>query len=601
MERRKKRTINEVLDYETGECIDAETFFRKPLDEITVYRSKLQQAIEKFTEPLFGCFYCKQKVRIRGGISQPHKRKAEIFHFAHLKDSDECHIKTKNNFTREEVNRIKYNGAKESTLHQTLKENIAECLRRNEMTKKEVLSVEVEKIIRNKVVKEWKKPDINAFFNGKHIAIELQLSTTWLDVITRRQHFYKEQGIYIFWVFHTFNENDDLRKLTYNDVIYTNNQNAYIFDKETYDLSKSENDLFLKCYYKTYHRVDQKLSETWQKAIVNLSDLTFDEQNFRIYYHDTETQKKNAEQEIRDYISELRESGKLRILHEQEQEKIKHQQQSEFEELEREEKRKQEELEKKILDLKENIKGIIVAKAEIEQKENKSKIKLAELIEFVSKSADYAEKTIKYFADKKNSSKPFYDYDDLFKTLKDEFAEQIENTSQTIENNSQDVANLSKSLSVISKMKSIEISGKSYSSINNFVDWNFIKNNYSQIKIINKNQIDSLFAAEYMKSVKSDYEINHYQHSNDIYFLIDLSVKVSELDQKKKICQEIIAQQETILTIMKQKIKTKFEIHFNTKIKEVNTKLIQYLERQTKLSIYNDKMKTAINKLEKTL
>lgn len=33
MERKTKRTINEVLDCESGECINAHAFFKKPLDE----------------------------------------------------------------------------------------------------------------------------------------------------------------------------------------------------------------------------------------------------------------------------------------------------------------------------------------------------------------------------------------------------------------------------------------------------------------------------------------------------------------------------------------------------------------------------------------
>ena len=157
-----KRTITEVLDCDTGECIDANEFFKKPLDELTIYRSELQKAIENFREPLFTCYYCKQLIRIRGGIPGPNKRKVDILHFAHLKDSDECHIKTKNNYTKEETDRIKYNGAKESFLHHTLKLLIADCLKSNQDTKGEISSIEIEKIIKNKVAKDWKKPDINA-------------------------------------------------------------------------------------------------------------------------------------------------------------------------------------------------------------------------------------------------------------------------------------------------------------------------------------------------------------------------------------------------------------------------------------------------------
>ena len=118
-------------------------------------------------------------------------------------------------------------------------------------------------------------------FWDKRIAIELQLSTTWLDVITKRQQFYKEQGIYIFWVFHVFDTNDDVRKLTYNDVIYTNNQNAYVFDKEALERSQKENDLVLRCYYKVYFKDELKLEERWDSAFIKLSDLTFAEEKIK--------------------------------------------------------------------------------------------------------------------------------------------------------------------------------------------------------------------------------------------------------------------------------------------------------------------------------
>lgn len=321
MSKEPKRTILEVMDYQTGECVYASDFFNRPLDEISNYRSQLQQAIEGFISPVYICYYCRQKVRIRGGIASRDKIKEEIFHFAHLRDSDECHIKTKNQYTREEVDRMKYNGAKESILHQTLKGQIAESLFRNEETKKEISNIEVEKVIKDKAAIEWRKPDINTNFKEYRIAFELQLSTTWLNVITKRQHFYKEQGIYIFWIFNSFNIYDQARKLTFDDVIYTNNQNAYVFDDETYQQSKIENDLVLKCYYKWYYPDGEYLNEEWKNRLVKLSDLTFDKINFKIYYHDSSKQKDEVKRIVENYIKDEEARERERILFIQEMER----------------------------------------------------------------------------------------------------------------------------------------------------------------------------------------------------------------------------------------------------------------------------------------
>jgi len=584
-----RRTITEVLDYETGECIDADIFFCKPLDEIIVYRSRLQKAIENFSEPIFGCYYCKQKIRIRGGVAKANKRKADMFHFAHLKDSDECHIKTKNKLTKEEIDKIRYNGAKESPLHQTLKNNIAECLRKNEMSKNEVSSIEVEKVIRDKVAKEWKKPDVNAFYNGKRIAIELQLSTTWLDVITKRQHFYKEQGIYIFWVFHTFNENDDVRKLTYNDVVYTNNQNAYIFNEEIYELSKSKNDLFLKCFYKTYLRDKLEVRELWKNSIIRLSDLTFDEQNFRIYYHDSETQKKNVEQEIAGCISEIQKSKQLKILENQKKEKERQEQQ-----------RKQDELESKIQDIKEHIENVIEIKNNIKQKESKSEGKLIELNDIVSKANEYADKTVKYFTNQQNSRKPLYDHDDLIKSLMDEFEKQIKNSFQTIIDKKQEAFSVIRSLDSISKLPTFEISNKVYSSISNTNHWDFIKENYSQIKVIHKSHVNQLFNEVELKLIKSSYELYRYQYAKDIYFLIDFSYRIAELNLMKKKNQEIISQHEKILSTLTEKIKTKIEMYFEKEIAKLEINIKAYSDRQTELRNEIDIKKSELKNLELT-
>lgn len=72
-----------------------------------------------------------------------------------------------------------------------------------------VSDVGVEKTIRSVVSKEWKKPDIQFNYDYEKIALELQLSTTWLDVITKRQNFYKQNGMYILWVFNRFNIDDE--------------------------------------------------------------------------------------------------------------------------------------------------------------------------------------------------------------------------------------------------------------------------------------------------------------------------------------------------------------------------------------------------------
>lgn len=62
-----KRTINEVLDLDTGDEISAFDFFQKPESTIFTIRRKQEQAIQEDTfVNCFVCYYCNQIVKIKG-------------------------------------------------------------------------------------------------------------------------------------------------------------------------------------------------------------------------------------------------------------------------------------------------------------------------------------------------------------------------------------------------------------------------------------------------------------------------------------------------------------------------------------------------------
>jgi len=297
-----RRTIEEYLDLETGEVLQAAVFFKQPFDMITQTRAELEKANQGLRAKYFVCAICGGNIRILGGTSKKTLAKTISFHFAHLHNSDDCPIKTSSKYSKEDINRMKYRGVPESHLHIDLKDKIAKGLRLNEANKGQVSGIKLEQVIRSLDDAQWKKPDINAVFNGRRMAIELQLSTTWLDVIVNRQHFYREQGIYILWIFNLFTSSDDFRKLTYSDIIYTNNYNAFIIDAETYTETVHQNDLVLRCWYLNYYADKGYLRNKWQSQLVTLHELTFDEATFQVYYRNVINIKAKAEKEVADYI-----------------------------------------------------------------------------------------------------------------------------------------------------------------------------------------------------------------------------------------------------------------------------------------------------------
>lgn len=558
MSKEPKRTIEEVMDYQTGECVYASKFFNRPLDEISNYRSQLQQAIEGFIEPVFICYYCRQKVRIRGGIASRDKIKEEIYHFAHLKDSDECHIKTKNQYTREEVDRMKYNGAKESILHQTLKGQIAECLFRNEETKNEISNIEVEKIIKDKVAIEWRKPDINTNFKEYRLAFELQLSTTWLNVITKRQHFYKEQGIYIFWVFHSFNVYDQARKLTFDDVIYTNNQNAYVFDDETYKLSKFENDLILKCFYKWYYPDGEYLGEEWKSQFIKLSDLTFDEANYKIYFHDAASQKKEVETIVEQYILKEEQIKRHNIM------------------LLKDREEKTKEIEESISILQFDIEYIDKQIAEIEKKESLDSANLESEENFLINIGDHVIYVVNYFIDKYQHLRPLYGYQKLLESMVEGFKEKVKTFHKNISEKETEISSISERLSGINKIQKVEIGTVIHWAIDKNIDWEFIKNNYQLFLTIKKSLINDLYAKEELKQIKNDFELEQLRYRSDIFFLIDYSEKIKELESKISITEGQLNQNRKEFEALKDEIKQIIETNVSNKITEFKNRINNY-------------------------
>jgi hypothetical protein len=183
-----KRTIEFVLNKEDGSTVHADIFFVKPENEVFKYRNELQKAIKGIREPLFVCYFCGQNIKINGG-----GQTKKVLHFAHKRDSDFCYIKTDNNFSRLEILRVKYNGAKESPLHFETKNLIKEFIESNN----DFSNIKIEKVLKsNTNYLEWKKPDISATYKKVEVVFEIQLSTTFLSVIVDREHFYKENQSY---------------------------------------------------------------------------------------------------------------------------------------------------------------------------------------------------------------------------------------------------------------------------------------------------------------------------------------------------------------------------------------------------------------------
>jgi competence CoiA-like predicted nuclease len=294
---KNQRTINEVLDTETGQEIIAHDFFQQPEFTIFKHRRYIEDSYTIGLPPRFICYFCRQRVKINGGVRRDNVN--QIYHFAHYRDSDECPIKTATKYTEEEIRCVKYNGAKESQIHIDTKEAIGEYLRQNESHNLGVSEVIVDKVLKTEPIsKRWRKPDVRCKYKGTRLVFEIQLSTTFLSVIADRERYYKENGIFIIWIFKEFSIESELQRFAQKDIFYGNNCNVYVLDEESINLSKTFGDLYLKCYYLEHYNNDGKIEKKWQAKSITLKDLTFDNIDNNVCFFNSDAQKLEIEREI---------------------------------------------------------------------------------------------------------------------------------------------------------------------------------------------------------------------------------------------------------------------------------------------------------------
>ncbi|EMK3321522.1 hypothetical protein V8049_004505, partial [Vibrio vulnificus] len=175
------RNMTYVFMTEESKVIDANEFL-DTTDEKILFELRTEIAKNQKNTPVVLCNVCFQPVLLKG---TPQRTK----YFAHVKDSEDCPIKTTTNLTAEEILAMKYNGQKEGRLHREGKETIAQYLRADSLFHSDV---HVEKTFREKhptgIAKRWRRPDISATLlkDSREVVFELQVSTTFLDVIISR-------------------------------------------------------------------------------------------------------------------------------------------------------------------------------------------------------------------------------------------------------------------------------------------------------------------------------------------------------------------------------------------------------------------------------
>lgn len=263
--------IRRVLDAESGGEVDVDELLGTDEASVMELRFDVKKAIlddrAKYLCP--ECFV---------PVSLIARKEARRFYFRHLVEKGNCSAITRGELSQADINARKYNGAKESFLHREMKQWIVDSLQANG----KFTSIAKEARWTGSITGNWRRPDVSAMYGDLRVAFEVQLSTTFLDVIAERWRFYQREGGLLFWVFARFD--DDGRRLTQDDVFFNNNQNVFIVSKSTRDASILAGDFFLDCVWSEpdFAHVGPRL----QRKRVSFSELTLDLIHQQAYYFD---------------------------------------------------------------------------------------------------------------------------------------------------------------------------------------------------------------------------------------------------------------------------------------------------------------------------
>lgn len=271
--------ITQVMCAETGQHRLVRDVLGKDITELMNLRMQVRMRMQ--TDPVYRCSICGVAVHV---CSSATKRR---FFFKHREQDGSCPANTSGGLNQNEIDARKYNGAKESKLHVRMKDWITQCLALDPRFD----SVRQEARWKGALPSQWRKPDITAHYGSMPVAFEIQLSTTPLSVIAARRIFYQAEGALLFWIFAEFEQ--DYRRLTEDDIFFSNNLNAFVVNQKTVKASIEAQEFLVECVW-VQPMIDGGLSGL-HRRILPFHALTLQPQVQRAFWFDFDAERRRLE------------------------------------------------------------------------------------------------------------------------------------------------------------------------------------------------------------------------------------------------------------------------------------------------------------------
>jgi hypothetical protein len=282
----KDAAMAEVMNLDTGEIVEtAKLIGDHRYGDLIAARLRVRTRL-KNEVPEFACAFCGTAAYI---VSNQRKN----FFFRHTAEDGSCTAKTRSALTEQEIRARKYHGLQESEAHKRIKSLIVRSLSADA----KFHDILEERTWRSTTdPHERRQPDVQARLGHLRLAFEIQLSTTFLDVVVGRREFYRGENALLVWIMGSFDP--EYRRLTTDDMLFSNNANILVADSETMALSETSGILHLRCVHRRPSRNGDEIAATWEEHVVPFQELIVDVERQRVFLFDYEHAERAILEEI---------------------------------------------------------------------------------------------------------------------------------------------------------------------------------------------------------------------------------------------------------------------------------------------------------------
>ena len=259
-----KPEIDEVRSLKSGAVLNVRRLIRAFRYERAILMRQKLKSLVKANGTRLVCANCGVPVYLACSTS---KR----FFFRHRHEDGSCPAVTRTGFTEAEIRAMKYRGNQESEPHKRIKLLVLRSLSADPRFA-DVVSEQTWRS--SEGLSGLRRPDVSARLENLRLAFEVQLSTTFLDVVLSRREFYRSERAALVWVLPNFHPN--YRRMTDDDILFGNNSNIFVVDESTAAASEAAGAFIIKCWHRKPVIDGDQIVDEWVERLVCWDEVEVD-------------------------------------------------------------------------------------------------------------------------------------------------------------------------------------------------------------------------------------------------------------------------------------------------------------------------------------